>query len=256
MNKTFAFLAIASAAVLAMGSAQAYTTFNGVDANGAETVLALTPNAAAAEAAFKNNLIGTGTETFESQTTGAGVPLSLNFGIAGTATLNGGSGIVASNAAGSTNGAGRYSVPGGTKFWQVSAGGANTFVVNFSQDVAAFGFYGIDIGDFQGTLSLEFLNGVGGVIGSKLVTTAAENLANASVLYFGALADSDAELFRGVRFVTTGGTGDVFAFDSFTIGAKEQVVVPPPVPNPVSAPGTLALAALGLLGAGLVRRRS
>ncbi|MCY7316097.1 MAG: hypothetical protein LH480_10870, partial [Rubrivivax sp.] len=224
MNKTFALLAVAAAALVA-GSAQAYTTFNGVDANGAETVLALTPNASAAEAAFRSNLVGTGTETFESLAIGDSAPLSLSFGIAGTATLTGGSGRVRGNSSNQTNTFGRYSVPGGNRFWEVTAGGENTFVVSFSQDVAAFGFYGIDIGDFEGTLSLEFLNGTGGVIGTQNVNAAAGGVANASVLYFGVLAAGDAELFRGVRFVTTGGIGssDVFAFDSFTIAAKEQV---------------------------------
>ncbi len=251
MSKTFALLA-AAAATLAVGSAQAYATFNGVDPNGSESlVLPLTPNSTAAENQFKSNLIGTGTETFESLADGAAAPLNLNFGAAGTATLTGGNGSIDQNTAGSTEGNGRYSVPGGTKFWEVTAGGASTFQVNFSQNIAAFGFYGIDIGDFDGTLSVEFLNAAGGVIDSELVTTAARNQAAGSVLYFGALASSEAELFRGVRFVTTGGSGDIFAFDGFTIGSKEQVVVP----NPVPEPGSLALVALGLIGAGLVGRR-
>jgi hypothetical protein len=41
----------------------------------------------------------------------------------------------------------------------VSAGGTGDFVVTGSSAVAAFGFWGIDIGDFGGQLTLELRNG-------------------------------------------------------------------------------------------------
>ena len=249
MSRNFTTLAFAAITAMAATGAQAYTTFNGVDGNNAETVLAVTPNATAAENTFKANLVGTGTETFETQNTGAMAPLTLNFGAAGMATLDGGSGSVQTNAVGATNGAGRYSVPGGTKFWNVTAGGtAGAFTVTFSKAIAAFGFYGIDIGDFQGTVSLEFLDAANNILGTQAVATASAAMANASVLYFGALADSNAELFSAVRFVTSGGIGDIFAFDSFTIGTQQQVSRTP-------EPGSLALVALGMLGLGLAKRR-
>ena len=250
MNKSILSLAAAAVASFAVGSASAYVIYSGVDTGGPEAALATTPNSSGAENSFKSNLIGVGTETFEGLATGSVVPLVLNFGAAGTATLQGGSGQVRSLSAGqTTNGAGRYSVPGGSKWFDTVAGGSATFNISFSQDVAAFGFYGIDIGDFNGTVTLEFLDSNSTVVGSLNVPTAPTATANASVIYFGAIAQNNNELFRSVRFVTTGGS-DFFGFDSFTIGAQNQVGTSVPEPT------TLALIGAAMLGLGLSRRRA
>jgi len=130
----------------------AYVTF-GEDLNNSATVpLASTPNSSAKSAQFQSLLIGVGTEDFEGIATGTVAPLGLTFPGAGMATLSGGSGVVAAVAPGTTNGFGRYSVPSpsSSKFWDVSAGGTGDFVVTFTSAVAAFGFWGIDIGDFGG----------------------------------------------------------------------------------------------------------
>ena len=251
MRLTLTTLALASLAAVAASPASAYVTYSGVDVNGSGTRLTATPFSTAAENTFRSNLTGVGTETFETQTVGASAPLVLNFGVAGTATLSGGAGTVTATSAGTIS-VGRYSVPGGTNYWDVSSNPASSFQISFSQEIAAFGFYGIDIGDFQGTVQLELLDNANLVVGSLNLPTAAEALANGSVLYFGLIASNSAELFRSIRFNTAVGavqTVDVFGFDSFTIGTQAQVT--PRIPEP----GTLALLGAALLGLSLTQRR-
>jgi hypothetical protein len=243
MRKILSTVAIA-AGMLAAGSANAYLVFSGIDSTGSASTQSSSTNSTAAETAFKSNLVGVGTEDFETRSGSA--PLALNFGAAGTATLNG-AGNINTNAPGATQGNGRYSVPGGTRFWEVSAGGGSPFQVDFSNSLAAFGFYGIDLGDFGGTLTLELSRG-GSVIGSQVVSMAAQGVADGSILYFGLIAANASEEFDSIRFLSTTGSGDVFAFDSFTIGTKEQV-------RQLPEPASLALVAGSLLGLGLVRRR-
>jgi len=228
------------------GQANAYQTFFGEDLNNSNTVpLATHPNSLTASNSFQSNLVGVGTETFESKSGSA--PLSLSFPGAGTATLAGGNGSVVSVTPGTTNGFGRYAISG-SKYWEVTAGQGGNFAVNFSNSVAAFGFYGIDIGDFGGQLTVTLANG-----GAKTFTVpntvGSNGSTDGSVLFWGIIGQNNSETFTSVTFNTTTGQGDVFAFDDMTIGSLEQVK--PTVPEP----STILLLSAGLAGLGLYGRK-
>lgn len=269
MKRTVTSVVLAMTAALGMGTAQAANTYFGEDMNNsADVALATTPLSNTASGSFLANLTGVGTQTFEGFAAGTQGPLALAFpGSSGdlTATLSGGSGQVSTVAAGTTNGAGRYSVPsaGSTNFWEVAAGFGGDFTVSFSEDVGAFGFYGIDIGDLGGDLTIQLLDASGAVVGGQAVGNSTGN--DGSVLFFGYVAASTTEVFRSIRFLTNGGAGDFFAFDNFTVGAYCQIVGSNCTPpdgggggnggGNVPEPATLALVATALFGLRLTQRR-
>jgi len=251
-TKTLAIMAATSifALIGTQPSAQAYRLFFGEDLNSSSTnPLSATPNASAAQDDFLSGLVGVGVETFEGFSYGTGGPLDLDFGEAGVATLQG-NGYVSSVTPGTTNGVGRYAVSG-EKFWE-GAAGDGTFSVDFSQDVAAFGFNGVDIGDFGGQLSLilDLANGTQQTV-TVPNTVGSYGSTDGSVLYFGLIAENDDELINGLSFSMTTGQGDWFAFDNMTIGSKEQVVAS--TPEPASVLGLLAVGAIGAV-VGLKRK--
>jgi hypothetical protein len=228
----------AAALLLAAGTAgsgsAAPLTFFGEDLGQGETVrLAATPNADAARNAFFANLVGVGTETFEGFTAGTGAPLAVSFGAAGTATL-GGSGSVASVPTG-TNGVGRYPISG-DQYWETG----QNFTITFSNPVAAFGFYGIDIGDFGGQVTLTLAGG-----GAQTINVPnTVNGAGGGVLYFGII---ETLTFTAITFGNTAAGTDFFGFDDFSIGSLEQVKIP--------APAALGLFGIALAGLGMAMRR-
>lgn len=246
------FLSVTAAAIslsFAAGAQAAIISYFGEDLNNSNSVRkSPTPLANGASAAFQSGLSGVSTELFESFRCGQSAPLNLSFtGSAGTigATLSGGGGNIACVTGPGTNGFGRYPISG-EKYWEVDAGSGGNFVINFSEAVAAFGFYGVDIGDFGGQVQLQLVGGstvtvnVGNTIGSGGST-------DGSVLFFGIIGTTASDVFTSVRFLTTTGQGDVFAFDNMTIGDLRQVTVP--------EPASLALLGLALAGLGVASRR-
>lgn len=225
-------------------------TFFGEDLDGDAYTRSSLTNATNAESMFLSMLAGVGTEGFDGFSVGTSAPQAINFTGAGTATLTG-AGSVSSAPAGSANGAGRYGVSD-PNFWEVSVGGPTVFTIDFTNPIAAFGFYGIDVGDFGGQMSLNFMAPGGGTTPVTVPhTVGAGGNPDGAAFYFGYIDVLNP--FESVEFAFNDPSGgidaDVFAFDNMTIGTRAQVRVP----EPMSA----VLLGTGLLGFAVVswRRR-
>lgn len=231
---------IAIAAIAAGVSTPAFaapTVFFGEDvaANTSSTTFA---NATAARNNFFANLNGVGTETFESLS--GGTPIALTFPGAGTATLTG---------TGSVTGApigGRYAFSG-TNYYQAQAG---NFTVNFSDAIAAFGFYATDIGDYGGQLQLQLTNSLGVVSLLNVGNTIGSNgSTSGSNLYFGFY--DTANTYTSISFLNSSGS-DGFGFDDLSVGSVTQVM--PAVPEP--ATWAMMIGGFGMVGGSMRRRRA
>ena len=212
-------------------------TFFGEDLGlGEGTRLTSHPFADDARTDFFSYLVGVGTEDFESFSNGATSPLLVDFGAAGSATLLGNGSI--GNVPTGTNSFGRFPISG-DQYWESSS---QLFALEFSDPVAAFGFYGIDFGDFNGEVMVTASNGVsttysiGHTVGAP----------GGSVLYWGVI-DTD-NLFTSITFSNSGSSADYFGFDDFSIGSREQVL-------PTPEPATMLLMGFGLIGLAGLRRR-
>lgn len=259
----------------------------------------------AQETAFKNLLAsGLLSEGFESMGDGSVItnPLTLNgvkVSFAGDGSVRTANSAAACDVGdplnctpGSTRN-GRYSVlpEQTTNFYEAAIVRSGTnFSLSFDQAVAGFSFFGMDLGDFGGVIDLELLNQAGGVaqtihLNDFISTSATGNQGGA--LFLGVTSDVSTSDFWGVRFVGTlpaapdtcgplstadACTGDVFAFDRFTVATRSQLASSSgttssgtsstgstgssgggggTVPEPLSL--LLALGALG--GAAVARRR-
>lgn len=216
------------------------TTFFGEDLNptGSGPILVAGSNSEAAQNSFLAQLVGVGTEDFESFSDGTPAPLALTFpGASGsiTATLLG-DGNIDVVPAGQTSGAGRFPTSG-TRYWTTNST-LGDFDITFSESISAFGFFATDIGDFSGQITLQLINGTT----QDLIVPGTINAPNASMLYLGLISDMP---FTMVRFGNTSSV-DRFGFDDMTIADEAQVI---------PAPAAAMLPMVGLPMIGWVKRR-
>ena len=238
-----AALGLALVAAIAAPAAADITTYFGEDLGlGEHTRLPAWPNAAASRSSFDAMLTeGVSTEDFESFASGTGLPLALTFSgsfgdITATITKTGGTyNPYVENVPSGTNGYGRYPTSG-DQYLETS----NAMRIDFDTAVAAFGFYGVDIGDFSGQVTVTTING--GTNTYNVGNTV--NGPGGSVLFWGVI-DTD-NLFTAIEFGNTAAGADFFGFDDMTVGDLQQII---------PAPGALLLGVLGLGMVGWVKRR-
>lgn len=233
----------------ASGAVAAPIEFFGEDTSTSGT---LGPNSADAREDFLANLSGVGNEDFESFNDGDEAPLNLSFpGSSGTL----GADLTGEGEIDDDVGVGRFATSG-SNYWEASTG---SFVIDFTDPVNAFGFNGIDIGDF---VSEQMVLNITDADGNESAMTVPHSLGignyDQSTLFYG-LIDPD-QSFSQIEFTNAGGVEeDLFAFDDMVIGDAGQInpnPTPNPNPSPVPEPASLVLLALGLLGIRSGRRFS
>ncbi|WP_299074074.1 PEP-CTERM sorting domain-containing protein [uncultured Paraglaciecola sp.] len=190
-------------------------------------------NSIAANASFLSQLVGVGTEDFESFSNNQSGPLVADFGVAGTATLSGSGEIVGDD------GFGRFATSG-TQFWETN----ENFMITFSNAISAFGFFGTDIGDFGGQITLGFEDGNA----TSLMVNNTTSAPDGALLFWGII--DTANPFTSVTFGNTD-SSDYFGFDDLVIGVAEQVIV-----GEVPEPSAFLIFGLGIAGLALSRKQT
>ena len=204
--------------------------------------LSVSGSPVAARAQFLSNLSGVSSQGFESFAVGTRPPISMTFaGSAGnlSATLTG-----VGRVDDRTNNGRFNTTTGGSKWYDVSG----AFNITFGTAIAAFGFYGTDIGDFSGRITLS-LTDTNDVVTSLTVPNTIDGT-DGSLLFYGFIDSTKA--YKAISFGNTSPNGtDVFGFDDMVIGERRQIGPPTGVPEP----GSLALVGLSLAAVVAATRR-
>ncbi len=189
---------------------------------------------------FAGQLTGVSTEDFSGFAAGSN-PATLTFtGSAGpiNGTFSGSSGqICVVNGCG---GSGRFATSA-TAYFDVSS----TIGLSFSSSIAAFGFYGTDIGDINGALTITLLRNGGPSTVLNVGNTL--NAPDGSLLFFGVI--DTANPFDAIQFGNTAAGADFFGFDDMIVGDARQVT------GGVPEPSTWAMLILGFGAVGATLRR-
>ncbi|MBZ5577199.1 MAG: PEP-CTERM sorting domain-containing protein [Acidobacteriia bacterium] len=242
-----------AAAMLTLLSGTMYAdTFFGETLSDGTTFGGSTPAAAAASFLTAANVAGVvGTENFDefpaADSAGAtNIPTQLTFGGTGTAALSGSGYYVRA-----TNDSGRFAVST-PNYLDVNG----IITMNFNAPITAFGFYGTDIGDFFGTLTLDLTMSDGSTVQDLVPNAVAGNLdipgqnpESGSLLYFGLTSTVG---ITSIQMNDTNGSFDGFGFDDFSVAWQQSATGGPSVPEPTSLAGLVGFALLGLTA---IRRR-
>lgn len=227
--------------------AQASTIFFAEDVGNGETATPTTfPESTQARAEFIDSLTsndyGYDEEDFEVFNIGATSPSNMSFFGGDTTGEITGTGKVKAVADGDADGTGHFGVTGDPdgdgydQYWEAN----KSFTITFDESINAFGFFGIDIGDFEGGFYIL-------VDGKKIDIPMTTGANHGNVLFWGIIAQNG---FTEIEFnVDSPFDQDYAGFDGFIVGKVQHANVP--------GPGSLFLlcAGLGLVGLGVAKHR-